>query len=1797
MFKDFQIKLVKYLVLLFLFSLSNLASADSFKVWPSTGYINETRYHFEVTTTNPVPSGYYIKVSLNAGSTVRLSGSLKDWFLSTKSSKTGVFNVKYHLYQEDGTKDGKWIGDLSWSGSFSVTNRLPGFSSGVAISDVTGGFRLAWNSASGTVTRYELYRSTSSGSLGTKIYSGSNRSYDNTGLSAGTTYYYKAKACNNSGCTTGTQDYKIYTTDAPPVVTINTPGSSDNNLQASNFTLSIGVNDDIGLKAVAYAVLTSGFSSTGLSGVKNLNGISDSANFTIDVNKLDVGSYKIKVQATDTATQVSAAQWYYFQKQESVVLPTLNLLPVRESNDPDQTKAFTFEVQLTGPLPANYGVFLNFDDLQGSWFSETDDGGHIQLIHQGNNFYSLDTSLDKLGIRFFRAGIFNLNGDTDLSNDVLQAGYSATQTCTLPACLAKVPRPYNHGNPATTGSGSGLFKNVDVAKSNYHLSKVDMSVTGKGPAFAFSRAYNSKHAKSWTFVYEMKAAFVDEFNRQIAIGPREDGHIQYFFKDMVNEWHSINPGDFDRLIENTDGSFVLYTQGNRLYRFTDPESAKAGRLRSIEDRLGNALTFNYSNINNNLIGSTDANGRNYAISRDASNRIRKVTDFSGRYVTYTYDSSDMLTEVRKMRGDAFKDKYSYIYGTYLHQIIDPRNNRQLTIEYDADRWVEKLIDGNNEETGFTYGYGSNEKWGVYTGISQPTIDSLNHNRVYILDSERTQVEKMYDAKSASEALASGDITTKRSYATAKDNTRFSDLGLVTAVIDPRNNNTSIAYSNKAKGRPNSILNAENEETTATYKEDTNKINLTLLETTKQAGVATVTHYQYFTATGKAKTITDPLGAVSKRQFEEPSELLTKSTNARNYSTNYAYDVYGNTKIITDANNKQTLRDYDNLGRVTKEISPLGLVTRYTYDNHGNVLTQLEQATGINYTTRYVYDASDNLIKTTDPKGQITNYVYDKLNRKVEENYKVNNILHKRSYVYDAMDHLKSVTNERGQTSSTHYDARSQVLSKVNPLLEVTATYTYDKNGNVSTVTDAEGRTVTTTYDKANRKTRVEDEQGHYQTWTYNSAGRVQTYRDSRGKTTTYLYDAVGNLTRLTDPQNGITRSTYDGNGNVLTVTDPKGHKTTYTYDVLDRRKTTKLHNGQQWLYSYDANGNVLTETTPTGEKTINAYDALNRVIQLTEKAANNTITRQISYSYDANSNVTSESSGGNTISYNYDEINRVNSVTDQYGKTISYGYDKAGNRTTLTYPGNKTVTYSYDNADRLHSLTDWLNKTTSYTRNDAGQPTQVVNGNGTKTNYSYDTVGRLSQLNNLKANNNTISRHNLTLDAAGNITQASVNLPITPALPQSINGMTYDSNNRIISSDSNSYTHDQTGRIIEEAKDGTQTVYNFDINDHISTITRGGSILSSYGYDLNNNRISQTQNGIETRYVIDPLASLPNVVAETDALGNVDRYYIYGEGLVSQIDSNGNSHYYHYDPTGHTLSLTNASGNVTDKYAYAPYGFTTAEGSTPNPFRFVGKHGVMDDGNGLHYMRARYYKEGIKRFVSLDGLHGEMMSPQSLNRYAYVLGNPVSFVDPSGLAPEYGSWKYKLANGYITTVDTYLLKPFTQTKMECKEFSAGEKWTIGTNYELGGTIRTSLACTASGIKNITGGIGTLLSPAIIAAKSATHLYIDLGIDSVCKRKQLKQLTDLYIDTAALIISGKNAGKSISKANIKIKKLKGNKKIIKKIEYIFKKLNEFKKLKNVKVKDIENIKMLLTDATTYITDLYFDKRITCTSYGG
>ncbi|MBK1647726.1 RHS repeat-associated core domain-containing protein [Rhabdochromatium marinum] len=1417
---------------------------------------------------------------------------------------------------------------------------------------------------------------------------------------------------------------KVETTDNPPIVTINTSGSGYYNPKTADFSINVTVTDDIGLQSVAYAIKTSSGDSTGQNGVVNLTGTTDTATFLIDLDSLAVGSYKIEVGASDTKPQESARQEYLFQKVESGQVPTITDFTVGEGTIPETGLRFT--VTLSEPLPDGYGVFVNFDDQQGHWFGVGQDGWHLELQDQGDSMtYMVDYSLVKPGLRSFRAGIFQLNDPGD-SDDTLVGDYTDSQTCTEVSCLEAVAIPNSYGDPAITGSGSELFKQVDVSNGNYHLATTDMSVDGKGPAFAFSRAYNSLALRPWTFGYEAKIAFVpDSFDRQVTIGPREDGRVQFFYKDMDDLWYTLNPGNFDQLMEDPDGSgdFVLYTQGNRLYRFAPPTTTEPGDLKSIEDRMGNALTFHYTG--SDLTGATDANGRDYSITRDGNHRVQRVTDFAGRYVEYTYDANGMITDVRNMRD--YHDRYAYVGTTgedryRLASITDPRGNVQMRIDYapvtftingedDTQDRVVTLTDGADAMTTFSYPFVEQSSSPFYlkqaTGIEQPEVNGVNSNVVFMLDDQRTRVEARLDTVNAAEYVRTQGY---QGY-DGLDRQHVAEAALVVQVTDPNNNTTAIRYDDLARNRPDKVTDAAHGDYLASYEAIPGAPNLTALNSTQQPGVP-ATQFDDFSPTGQAGSITDPLGNTTTRTFDA-NAWISEETKPLGNSTGYSYDEFGNLWLINWAINNpnplvggQTRRIHDNLGRLIEETSPSSLVTRYTYDEHSNILTKNEQGGGIDYTTQYGYDNSDNLIWTIDPLNHRTDYIYDVLNRKIEEKYRVDGVDHIRRYTYDAMGRLATVTDERGNATTTHYDARSQVIEKINPLNETT-TYTYDANGNVATVTDGDGHTLTYSYDELNRKIKQRDDEGHEQQWTYYPNGQVASHEDARGNITRYTYDASGNL-KETLQDGKVTKADYDGNGNLVTVTDPAGHITRYTYDALDRRTSTTLHHGQQWIYEYDSAGNLISETTPNGEKTQQIFDELGRVTQRTEYDANQSLTRSIGYTYDANSNVTSIATGGGTIEYTYDAINRITSVTDQKGQTLSYAYDLAGNRTRLTYPGNKIVSYVYDEADRLDSLTDWLNQTTSYTRNQAGQVTDITNGNGTKAHFDYDDAGRLVRLQNLHANNSVISSHDLTLDEAGNITQATVDLPLMPTLPAGIDAMTYDNTNRLQTAAGKTYTHDDSGRIIEEDANGVQTIYQFDIKDHISQITRDGTILSQYAYDLNDNRISQTQNGVETRYVIDPLASLPNVIAETTAQGAISRYYVYGEGLVSQIDASGNSHYYHFDPTGHTLALTDASGTVTDEYAYSPYGHTTSQGSTPNPFRFVGKYGVMDDGNGLHYMRARYYKEDIMRFVSLDALHGDMLTPQALNRYAYVLGDPVMGVDPSGKKEGYDNY-----SGYV----------------------------------------------------------------------------------------------------------------------------------------------------------------------------------------
>lgn len=144
--------------------------------------------------------------------------------------------------------------------------------------------------------------------------------------------------------------------------------------------------------------------------------------------------------------------------------------------------------------------------------------------------------------------------------------------------------------------------------------------------------------------------------------------------------------------------------------------------------------------------------------------------------------------------------------------------------------------------------------------------------------------------------------------------------------------------------------------------------------------------------------------------------------------------------------------------------------------------------------------------------------------------------------------------------------------------------------------------------------------------------------------------------------------------------------------------------------------------------------------------------------------------------------------------------------------------------------------------------------------------------------------------------------------------------------------------------------------------------------------------------------SQPNVIAETDNLGNVQDYYIYGLGLVYKLMPDGSTYTYHFDSRGSTIAMTNATGQIVNQYSYGHYGGRLGiVEATPNPFGYVGRYGVMEEGNGLKFMRARYYDVTTGRFLNKDLVPGHIRNPQSLNRYAYVKNNPITRIDPLGL--------------------------------------------------------------------------------------------------------------------------------------------------------------------------------------------------------
>jgi RHS repeat-associated protein len=160
---------------------------------------------------------------------------------------------------------------------------------------------------------------------------------------------------------------------------------------------------------------------------------------------------------------------------------------------------------------------------------------------------------------------------------------------------------------------------------------------------------------------------------------------------------------------------------------------------------------------------------------------------------------------------------------------------------------------------------------------------------------------------------------------------------------------------------------------------------------------------------------------------------------------------------------------------------------------------------------------------------------------------------------------------------------------------------------------------------------------------------------------------------------------------------------------------------------------------------------------------------------------------------------------------------------------------------------------------------------------------------------------------------------------------------------------------------------------------------ASYAYDGNGNRVKQTVGASVTQYLLDVQPGLSVVLSATTG-ANTERYVHGGRGAHAQQLNGGAWQHTLLDGLGSVRAVADAALAVVQSASYAPYGAADTP-LTVTPFAFTGE---MRDNNGLQYHRARYYAPGLGIFPSLDPL-------ETNNRYSYVIGNPVNFLDPSGL--------------------------------------------------------------------------------------------------------------------------------------------------------------------------------------------------------
>ncbi len=728
-------------------------------------------------------------------------------------------------------------------------------------------------------------------------------------------------------------------------------------------------------------------------------------------------------------------------------------------------------------------------------------------------------------------------------------------------------------------------------------------------------------------------------------------------------------------------------------------------------------------------------------------------------------------------------------------------------------------------------------------------------------------------------------------------------------------------------------------------------------------------------------------------------LLTEDENGN--QTAYSYDLFGRPVQVDMPEGRQILTRYNDTA------SPRSVVSKVKADASGNFIQTTTFLDGFNRTVQTVAPGEN---------GQylITRTHYDDMGRAY---------LAQGPFIAGT-DTYPQAPPVNHQWLQTVFDDRGRPVSQDTQSSEHAAiTTTYEYTGLSTRITDPDGAARTQTRDYLDRITRVVEhaDAGDFTTtYTYNGAGDLTQITDHNANPTGITYDLLGRKTRMADPDMGVWQYTYDANGNLLTRTDAKNQTLTHAYDALNRVTLKTFSTGDpDVVYTYDdpsvSNGRGLLYQVSDGETTttVNGYNSFGDILSETRTIAGAPQSYTTQYTYDLSGKpLTTTHPDGLTLTRTFFAgTNLLEQVTGSDGTVYARlsNYTPQGKIGRIAYPNATHTDYTYD--DRSGRLTairttgpagTLLDRTYTYTP--AGDISSTADGvAGVTYGYAYDRLHRL--ISETGAGSDRV----FSYDALGNIitkTHGPDTLAYTYAGPAphavtqiDINGssypLSYDANGNMVSGPD----------LTDPSQPGTRTVTYNGANMPRSIEHTRDAVTTRVGftYDHEDRRVKKSiADGPATFYIGEHF----QVKAEAGTAESTN--YIFAGTLRIAKITDGTTLYFHKDHLGSSSVLTDISGLPVEQTAYLPYGHERSRtGSDLSDYKFTDQE--KDRETGLYNYDARLYDPVLGRFTMADTLLPDLYNPQALNRYAYVLNNPLIYTDPTGHYP--GTWDGSSSTG------------------------------------------------------------------------------------------------------------------------------------------------------------------------------------------